>query len=162
MKINFSYNLSLVIILILISSASTIYGQEQNNDSNVTAKPFKFTRIYSDSSGNTHFNSEEMSFRSIKFSPQLPSVSVTKPNGTNNMVVITAPTGGKADWHCVPREQFNIILSGEVEIEVSDGEVRRFGPGSLILGEDTKGKGHITRVLSNSDVCFAVITLTIN
>jgi quercetin dioxygenase-like cupin family protein len=153
-------NLGFVIILILISSISSTYCQGQSNNSTVTAKPFKFTRIYSDSTGASHFSSEEMVFSLVKFSPQLPPVSVTKPNSTANMVVISAPAGGKADWHCIPHRQFNIMLSGEIEIEVSDGEVRRFGQGSLILGEDTKGKGHITRVLSDNDVYFAVITLT--
>jgi quercetin dioxygenase-like cupin family protein len=38
-------------------------------------------------------------------------------------------------------------LSGEIEAEVSDGEVRRFGPGAVILLEDTSGPGHITRVV---------------
>ena len=162
MKIKSFFNLGLVIILILITSISSIYSQEQNNDSTVSAKPFKFTRIYSDSSGDSHFSSEEMAFRSIKFSPQLPPVSVTKQNMTSNVVIISAPAGGKADWHFVPRKQFNIMLFGRIEIEVSDGEVRQFSPGSLIMGEDIKGKGHITRVLSNSDVYFAVITLTKN
>jgi hypothetical protein len=38
-------------------------------------------------------------------------------------------------------------LSGELEVEVSDGEIRRFGPGSVILVEDTSGKGHVSRVV---------------
>jgi len=54
------------------------------------------------------------------------------------------------------------MLSGNIEIEVSDGEVRKFGTGSLILGEDTIGGGHITRVLSISYVYFAVLTLKTN
>jgi hypothetical protein len=33
-------------------------------------------------------------------------------------------------------------------VEVSDGEKRVFGPGSVLLVEDTTGKGHITRSLT--------------
>ena len=49
------------------------------------------------------------------------------------------------DWHNAPRRQFVVNLSGEVEIEVSDGAIRRFGPGSILLAEDVTGKGHISR-----------------
>jgi hypothetical protein len=30
-------------------------------------------------------------------------------------------------------------------VEASDGEVRQIGPGTVMLAEDTSGKGHITR-----------------
>ena len=38
------------------------------------------------------------------------------------------------------------------------GTVRRFGPGSLVLVEDTRGKGHSTRVL-DEDVVMLVTRL---
>jgi hypothetical protein len=38
-----------------------------------------------------------------------------------------------------------VNLTGEVEIQTSDGEVRRFGHGSILLAEDLSGKGHISR-----------------
>jgi hypothetical protein len=36
-------------------------------------------------------------------------------------------------------------LRGTFSVEVSDGEVREFPPGSVVLVEDTTGKGHTTR-----------------
>ena len=38
-------------------------------------------------------------------------------------------------------------LSGILEVEVTDGEIRRFGPGAVILVEDTTGKGHVSRII---------------
>jgi hypothetical protein len=38
-----------------------------------------------------------------------------------------------------------VALSGTVEYETSDGEIRRQAPGSIVLVEDTRGHGHITR-----------------
>jgi hypothetical protein len=35
-----------------------------------------------------------------------------------------------------------VYLSGEGEIEASDGEVRRLLPGMVLLAEDTTGRGH--------------------
>jgi hypothetical protein len=36
-------------------------------------------------------------------------------------------------------------LTGEVEFETSDGDIRRLAAGSVLLAEDTAGKGHISR-----------------
>ncbi len=53
--------------------------------------------------------------------------------------------GGWGPWHPAPRRQFVVRLQGESEVEVSDGEVRRQGPGSIVLAEDTSGRGHRNR-----------------
>ena len=55
------------------------------------------------------------------------------------------------DWHPAPRRQFVITLAGEAEIEASDGEVRHIGPGTVMLAEDTTGKGHITRGVGEAE-----------
>lgn len=47
--------------------------------------------------------------------------------------------------HSAPAPQFIVVLDGVVEVEVSDGTKRRFGPSSIILMEDTGGKGHVSR-----------------
>jgi quercetin dioxygenase-like cupin family protein len=47
-----------------------------------------------------------------------------------------------------PERQFVIHLRGSVDVEASDGEVRRFGPGDVVLVEDTTGAGHTTRALN--------------
>ena len=52
-----------------------------------------------------------------------------------------------------------LYLAGEVEAEVSDGETRRIGPGSITLLEDTWGKGHRSRVVGDDEVLLAVVQL---
>lgn len=52
-----------------------------------------------------------------------------------------------------------MTISGKLDVEVSDGEIRAFGPGSIILVEDTTGKGHISRAISNERVYMAVVPL---
>jgi hypothetical protein len=37
------------------------------------------------------------------------------------------------------------LAHGEVEFETSDGDIRRLAAGSVVLAEDTSGKGHISR-----------------
>src|SRR5437870_989233 len=46
-----------------------------------------------------------------------------------------------SDWHPAPRRQFVVLLTGAVEVTVSDGETRPFGPGSVFLVEDIAGAG---------------------
>jgi hypothetical protein len=38
-----------------------------------------------------------------------------------------------------------VLLTGWLKFETSDGEKRRCEPGTVILAEDTFGKGHITQ-----------------
>ena len=49
------------------------------------------------------------------------------------------------DFHNAPRRQLVVNLTGSVEIEVGSGERRTFGPGSILLADDTTGQGHISR-----------------
>ena len=45
-----------------------------------------------------------------------------------------------------PLRQYVVTLSGTWEIEISDGDIRRFGPGDILLAEDPTGKGHVNSV----------------
>jgi hypothetical protein len=56
-------------------------------------------------------------------------------------------SGGRGpDWHNVPRKQFAINMTGELEVELTDGTRRKIGS-DLVFLEDTTGKGHVTRAL---------------
>ena len=69
-------------------------------------------------------------------------------------IPVTAMTAGAyrgsgataPDWHTAPRKQFAINMTGELEVELSDGSRRRIGS-DLVYLEDTTGKGHVTRAL---------------
>ncbi len=120
---------------------------------------FSYTRIYADSAGRSHFSDETMQLDPVTPGRGVPPTPASSPIPATAMRVFCPPSGGDAGWHPVPGRVFNLILSGEVEIEVSSGETRRFGPGSLVLGEDTTGQGHQTRVVGKEDACFAMIML---
>ncbi len=51
------------------------------------------------------------------------------------------------DWHHAPRRQLVAVLTGVLEIEVSDGSKARFGPGDTFIADDLAGRGHFTRDL---------------
>lgn len=120
---------------------------------------FSYTRIYADERGESHFSDEELSLDPISPRPGIPPTPASLPMPATGMRVFCPPAGGDADWHPVPGRVFNMTISGQIEIEVSSGEMRRFGPGSLILGEDTFGRGHRTRVVGTERACFAMVML---
>jgi hypothetical protein len=70
-----------------------------------------------------------------------------------------APPGYVLDWHCAPRRQYSISLSGAAEIEVGDGTVARVGPGDVVLAEDLTGRGHVTRVVGDQPRLYAIVPL---
>ena len=99
----------------------------------------KVTRIYTGKDNQSHFEDLDI--------PMKPT-----QNGVISELVPTSGTifretseGASLAFHPAPRRQFVITLSGVGEIECGDGTRRRFGPGDILLAEDTTGKGHITR-----------------
>jgi len=62
-------------------------------------------------------------------------------------------------WHQVPGRLYLVILEGQLGIQTGDGAERRFGPGAVILAEDTAGSGHRTKALAGQGVRSILVTL---
>lgn len=78
---------------------------------------------------------------------------------TTGILFRVSPPGYVLDWHCAPRRQYSLSLSGMAEIEVGDGTVARLGPGDVLLAEDLTGEGHITRVVGDQPRFYAIVPL---
>ena len=124
------------------------------------AEPFEITRIYTDDAGVSHFGTTEVTFNLADFAPPTPPISVSQGIEVESITFISSPVGWFGDWHPTPMRQIMFCLVGELEVQVSDGEVRSFGPGSVIIVEDTDGKGHISRVVGTERVFMAAIPMT--
>jgi hypothetical protein len=68
------------------------------------------------------------------------------------VILCDAPRAWVGGWHPAPHRQFYFQLSGQLEVKVSDGEMRQFSAGSLVMLDDTTGKGHLTRVVGGVGV----------
>lgn len=147
------------VVLVVVGSASgaAVIRQESESQDIKVAEPLKYARLYSDSSGDSRFADEELTLELVDFAQPAPPISVSEVIDTDGVVIISSPSGWYGDWHPAPRRQFLFCLSGAVEVEASDGEVRRFGPGSVILVEDTVGKGHVSRVVSSERGFMVVV-----
>jgi len=119
----------------------------------------KYIRLYSDGNGESHFEDLEVQFQPVDFAPPAPPLDISEFGPVVQCSILRAKPGWQGDWHPAPFRQLHFYLSGEVEAETSDGEIRQIGAGSVALVEDTSGKGHRSRVAGQSDVVIAVIKL---
>jgi hypothetical protein len=99
-----------------------------------------YFRIYADADGESHFEDVE-----VEMGGQARGSELSEPYPAVGVIFRRSPADQFIDWHPAPRRQFVVTLSGEAEVEASDGEVRHIGPGTIMLAEDVTGKGHITR-----------------
>jgi hypothetical protein len=104
-----------------------------------------YVRIFTDHAGETHF--EDVSLPTDLTASPVSSAraELAAPLAVVDAVFRRVVIDHPPEPHVAPRRQLVIHLAGEAEIEVSDGEVRRFGPGSVVLVDDLTGKGHTTR-----------------
>ncbi len=112
----------------------------------------KYTRIYRDTNGESHFDDVAVAISPKEFAPPAPPLHLAEPIQADRTIFCAFPKNWFGDWHPAPRRQFYFQISGEIEVQVSDGEVRRFTAGSVVLLEDTSGKGHATRVVGDKGV----------
>lgn len=118
-----------------------------------------YVRVYGDAAGETHFEDVPIPMQAVDFAPPAPPINVSAFIPAAAYGFLSSPPGWFGDWHPTPRRQIVFYLAGEIEAETSDGEVRRFGPGSITLVEDTTGKGHRSRVVGTEAVLLAVVQL---
>src|SRR5690242_19544333 len=107
----------------------------------------RYVRIFAGPEGLTHFEEGQTEMAETDFAPPAPPFAMSSIFSTIEVRFGTMPAGWFGDWHRSPQRQFRIQLAGEVEFEVGDGAVRRFGPGSVVLLEDLGGNGHRMRVV---------------
>lgn len=112
------------------------------------------TRLYTGDDGESHFEDIDIP---LVHSQAIGKLSETIP-ATGIIFRKTAPDY-HYDWHNAPRRQFIIMLEGAVDIETGDGTVRRFGPGDVLLVEDTTGRGHVSRAVDNKPRTSIFVTL---
>ena len=109
-----------------------------------------YTRLYADADGETHFEDVHLPTRAeTHTSGALTAVSdLVRVEGLIFRRVIEDVETGVP--HNAPYRLLIIMLEGAAEVTVSDGERRVFGPGSVMLVEDTVGRGHLTRPVGDT------------
>jgi hypothetical protein len=98
--------------------------------------------LYVDDTGESHFRDIEVEYvetgRGGRLSRRLPATGI---------IFREVPPTYDLDWHPAPRRQYIINLDAGVQITASDGESRVIGAGEVLLVEDVRGKGHLSKAL---------------
>lgn len=119
----------------------------------------QYTRLYSDDHGESHFKDIEIDLKLAEYPPPALPLHLSSFTPATQFGFMNAPAGWSSEWHPTTARNIFFVLTGEWEVIASDGESRRFGPGSILLVEDTTGKGHSSRVLSETDSLVAMVQL---
>ena len=97
-------------------------------------------RLYAGPDGQSHF--EEITPR---FEPRGDQSETAELIPGSGIIVRRFEAKRANPWHHAPGHYAVFTLAGAVDIEIGDGTVRRFGPGDILIAEDTTGQGHGTR-----------------
>jgi len=124
-----------------------------NLDSAWLRAPSRVVRMYTGTDNRSHF--EDLS-STIELGP---GASKSDVRITGSIQFGYQPVGHIIPMHPAPRRQYVITLQGNSEIELGDGTTQSFGPGDVMLAEDTHGEGHITRVIGSIARISAQISL---
>jgi hypothetical protein len=118
-----------------------------------------YTRLFSDQNGESHFEDCESELALIDFAPPTSPLGLSQSFPASETAFLAGPSGWTGDWHVSPSRNLFVVISGEWEIEASDGATRLFSPNSVLLVEDLTGKGHRSRVVSNEDSLALLVRL---
>jgi hypothetical protein len=107
----------------------------------------KCLRIYATPDGESHFDEVDIPMTAkLTVAPGAGPFQVSRRYLASSMEFTQIPAGMRqVDWHTVPARILTVRLTGAVEYETSDGEVRHVSAGEFVLVEDMHGKGHLSR-----------------
>jgi hypothetical protein len=112
------------------------------------------TRIYTGDDGESHF--EDVI---VKLEPSGLAGLLSEPVAAKSVIFRETGSDYDLDFHPAPRRQYVVNLTGGVELEIGSGEKRILGPGSILLAEDTTGRGHKSRAVGGEPRQCLFITL---
>jgi len=111
--------------------------------------PVSVTRLYTGSDGETH--AEEIADTRLTPDAARNGLEVSDVIKVSGLQFARTAPGWVRDWHVAERHQYIVTLSGRGEIELAGGRKIPLEPGSVILAEDSTGRGHISRTIGTED-----------
>lgn len=118
----------------------------------------RFVRLIQGPDGETHFGDAELEMNEMDYRPPAPMMFVSHAHESSAIQFVRLPAGWEGHSIRVPSKQFLVCVAGTLNVTASDGEQRSFGPGAVVLMEDTHAsKGHSTRVDGSQECVAAVV-----
>eukprot|EP01006_Ploeotia_vitrea_P010393 TRINITY_DN26990_c0_g1_i1.p1 TRINITY_DN26990_c0_g1~~TRINITY_DN26990_c0_g1_i1.p1 ORF type:complete len:145 (-),score=14.98 TRINITY_DN26990_c0_g1_i1:192-626(-) len=111
---------------------------QSNPESNMV-----ISRLWTDEAGESHFSD-----MNIPLTDGGPIGWLSEKYKATGLIFRYTNQSYNYSWHNAPAKQFIVMLDGGVKITASDGEMRTFTGGDIVLVEDTTGKGHFSQALN--------------
>ncbi len=106
-----------------------------------------YTRVVTTADGSSAFEDAELQLSAQRVSDDVPPMFVGGLGPASGVVFVVLTDMNEP--HPASEPQWVVMLRGVIEVEVSGGACRRFGPGDLVFATDTTGRGHITRTVGD-------------
>lgn len=116
----------------------------------MTSEYLTVPRLYVDADGTSRFDEVRLPLAGTA------EFRHSKPFSVDRASVNATDGGWGLGRHPAPRRQLVITLRGRARIEAGSGESRVFGPGDVMLAEDTTGDGHLSVTLEGPRVLLFV------
>lgn len=105
-------------------------------------------RLYEDEHGESYFDIVAYPMTLRDNSPPAKPHYFTEPAPAGAWTSVRCPPDWDGGLHPAPRRQIIVCTAGMLRVTSSLGDARELVPGTAVLLEDTKGKGHISEVTS--------------
>ena len=120
----------------------------------------RYVRVSVANDGGSEFVDDHLDDEVRAVAEGVPPLRVAGPYEASQIIFVVQ-AGAASDWnehHVAPRRQWIIVQTGLMEVTVTNGERREFGPGDALLVEDTTGKGHLSTPLTDNLAFVAIPT----
>jgi hypothetical protein len=132
-------------------------------------KEITYANVWADDKGQTHVTKcvlKGLQLRAFA-PPAAPYVMGIVPEDIESIVFSILPAGWFGDWHHAPGPQWVITLSGQWEVQTTDGTTLRQGPGEFQFNSDESSfatspgghVGHTARLVGSVPNVRMIITL---
>jgi hypothetical protein len=118
----------------------------------------KYVRLFAGPDGETHFEDVAVEFHPRPSAPPVPPAGASDSQSVGRALFYSFPPGWRTE-HSAPQRQFLILLEGSAAIQTTDGAIRHFHTGDVLLAEDTTCKGHTTWNDGDETVLATVLPL---
>ncbi len=119
----------------------------------------EYIRVFSTAQGESHIDSGSIAVDSDQFAPPAPPLDVSVMDRAAGWNLLRFPPDWSGGWHCSPSRQWMFVLAGHATVGTSDGSQCDLQAGSILLLEDTRGKGHLTTIIGDDEVLIVAVQI---
>jgi hypothetical protein len=134
-------------------------GQADLHEEESAMNAVKYVRLFAGPDGESHFEELTLDLNLRSAAPPAPPLLVSDWQSAERMNFASFPVGWRGEDVRAAKPTFVTWLAGSCAVQTSDGEIRHFHVGDVVLVEDSTGKGHCTWNEGDNPVLAAAIQL---